>query len=54
MEGNRITFEPIGDLTTTFTFTVDDEGNLNLDPVRPTDPGAAFETGSHTIWTKIG
>ena len=53
VEGNRITFEPLDDTTTTFTFTVDDEGNLDLDPVRPTDPGAAFETGSHTIWTKI-
>jgi TRAP-type C4-dicarboxylate transport system substrate-binding protein len=53
VEGNRITFEPIGDHANTFTFTVDDKGNLNLDPVHPTDPGAAFETGSHTIWTKI-
>jgi TRAP-type transport system periplasmic protein len=53
VEGNRITFEPVGDFTTTFTFTVDDDGNLNLDPVPPVDPGAAFETGSHTTWTKI-
>ena len=54
VEGNRITFEPIGDHPNTFTFTVDDEGNLNLDPLPPVDPGAAFEIGSHTTWTKIG
>ena len=51
---NRITFEPVGDHPNTFTFTADDEGNLNLDPVPPVDPGAAFEIGSHTTWTKIG
>jgi TRAP-type C4-dicarboxylate transport system substrate-binding protein len=54
VDGNRITFAPTEfDYTTTFTFTVDDEGNLNLDPVPPMDPGDAFESGSHTIWTKI-
>jgi TRAP-type transport system periplasmic protein len=53
VEGNRITFVPVGDITTTFKFTVDDEGNINLDPVPPVDPGAAFTIGSHTIWTKI-
>jgi TRAP-type transport system periplasmic protein len=55
VDGNRITFDPIDeDLTTTFTFTVDNEGNLNLDPVLPVDPGDAFEMGAHTVWTKIG
>jgi TRAP-type transport system periplasmic protein len=54
VDGNRITFAPTEfDYTTTFTFTVDDEGNLNLDPVPPMDPGDAFESGSHTVWTKI-
>jgi TRAP-type C4-dicarboxylate transport system substrate-binding protein len=53
VDGNRITFEPVGDYATTFTFTVDDAGNLDLDPVPPVDPGAAFEIGSHTVWTKI-
>lgn len=54
VDGNRITFEPVvADYTTTFTFTVDDEGNLNLDPVPGVDPGDAFETGAHTVWTKI-
>jgi TRAP-type C4-dicarboxylate transport system substrate-binding protein len=54
VDGNRITFEHVGsDYTTTFTFTVDDEGNLSLDPVPPMDPGDAFENGAHTVWTKI-
>ena len=29
-------------------------GQPQLDPVPPVDPGAAFEIGSHTTWTKIG
>ncbi len=54
VDGNRITFAPVEfDDTTTFTFTVDAEGNLNLDPVLPMHPGDAFEGGSHTVWTKI-
>jgi TRAP-type C4-dicarboxylate transport system substrate-binding protein len=54
VDGNRITFEPIdSDYTTTYTFTVDDQGNLNLDPVAGTDAGDAFETGTHTVWIKI-
>lgn len=54
VDGNRIIVEPIDfDYTTTFTFTVDDEGNLNLDPVPPVDAGDAFEMGAHTVWTKI-
>lgn len=54
VDGNRITFAAVDfDNTTTFTFTVDDEGNIDLDPVPPIDAGDAFETGSHTVWTKI-
>lgn len=56
VDGNRITFAPEDegfDYTTTFTFTVDDEGNLDLDPVPGVDPGDAFESGAHTVWTKI-
>jgi TRAP-type C4-dicarboxylate transport system substrate-binding protein len=54
VDGNRITFHPTEfDYNVTFTFTVDDEGNLDLDPVLPMDPGDAFEAGSHTVWTKI-
>ena len=53
VDGNRIILEPVDDYTTTWTFTVDDEGNIDLDPVPPVDPGAAFEIGSHTVWMKI-
>jgi TRAP-type transport system periplasmic protein len=54
VDGNRITFHPTEfDYTITYTFTVDDKGNLDLDPVLPMDPGDAFESGSHTVWTKI-
>jgi TRAP-type C4-dicarboxylate transport system substrate-binding protein len=54
VDGNRITFAPDEfDYTVTFTFTVDDEGNLDLDPVPSIDPGDAFEAGAHTVWTKI-
>ena len=54
VDGNRITFAPIEfDDTITYTFTVDDEGNLDLDPGPSVDPGDAFESGSHTVWRKI-
>jgi TRAP-type transport system periplasmic protein len=56
VDGNRITFRPTDlgiDYTVTFTFTVDNEGNIDLDPVPGTHPGDAFEAGSHTVWTKI-
>jgi TRAP-type transport system periplasmic protein len=52
VDGNRITFA-VDDYTTTWTFTVDDEGNLDLDPTAGVDPGDAFESGAHTVWTKI-
>ena len=54
VDGNRITFAPAElDDTFTYTFTVDDEGNLDLDPVPPTPRGDAFMAGAHTVWTKI-
>ena len=54
VEGSRITFAPVDfDSTTTFTFTLDDEGNLDLDPLPSVGRGDAFEGGSHTVWTKI-
>jgi hypothetical protein len=34
------------------TFAVDEEGNLDLEPVPPMDPGGAFECFYKT-WTKI-
>jgi len=54
IDENRITFAAVGsDYTATFTFTVDDQGNINLDPVSPVDAGDALEMGSHTVWTEI-
>jgi TRAP-type transport system periplasmic protein len=56
VDGNRIIFAPTDldiDYTVTFTFTVDDEGNIDLDPLPSVAPGDAFEAGSHTVWTKI-
>jgi TRAP-type C4-dicarboxylate transport system substrate-binding protein len=54
VDGSLITFaSDEDDSTITFMFTVDDEGNLNLDPVPGTDPGDAHESGTHTVWTKI-
>jgi TRAP-type transport system periplasmic protein len=56
VDGNRIIFAPTDldiDYTVTFTFTVDDEGNIDLDPLPSVAPGDAFAAGSHTVWTKI-
>ena len=56
MDGNRIIFAPTDldiDYTVTFTFTVDDEGNIDLDPLPSVAPGDAFAAGSHTVWKKI-
>ena len=53
VEKNRITFEvPEYDETTTWTFFVDDDGDLHLTPVQPMDPGTAFEFSVHP-WTRI-
>jgi TRAP-type C4-dicarboxylate transport system substrate-binding protein len=53
VEGDRITFHSIeyGE-DSTVTFSRDDKGNLDLEPVPPIDPGAAFEC-FHKPWTKI-
>jgi TRAP-type transport system periplasmic protein len=53
VENNRITFEvPEFESANTFTFTIDDDGKLHLEPVQPMDPGDAFEFSVHP-WTKI-
>jgi TRAP-type C4-dicarboxylate transport system substrate-binding protein len=53
VEEDRISFHvPEWDLTTTFSFTIDDDGNLHLEPVPPIDPGDAFEFSVHP-WTRI-
>jgi TRAP-type C4-dicarboxylate transport system substrate-binding protein len=53
VDGDRITFRFIGfDYANTFTFRVDDAGNLHLTPVQPMDPGDAFMM-SYKPWTKI-
>jgi hypothetical protein len=53
VQGNRITFEvPEFESANTFTYSLDDEGNLHLEPVQPMDPGDAFEFSVHP-WTKI-
>ena len=54
VEDDRITFHSVEygyDLTA--SFASDDEGNLRLTPVPPSDPGDAFWCFSH-VWTKIG
>jgi hypothetical protein len=53
VERNRITFEvPKYEHSFTFTFLIDDDGNLHLEGVPPIDPGDAFEFSVHP-WTKI-
>jgi TRAP-type C4-dicarboxylate transport system substrate-binding protein len=53
VDGDRITFQFAGfSYANTFTFSVDDAGNLHLTPVLPMDPGDAFLL-SHEAWTKI-
>jgi TRAP-type C4-dicarboxylate transport system substrate-binding protein len=50
---DRITFDsPEYGYSTTFTFSVDDRGNLDLTPVLPMDHGDAFQC-SYKPWTKI-
>ena len=53
VDGDQITFHSIEyDTDSTVTFTVDAEGNLELTPVPPMDPGDAFQCFSKP-WTKI-
>jgi TRAP-type transport system periplasmic protein len=53
VEEDRISFHvPEWDLTTTFSFTIDDDGNLHLEPGPSVDPGDAFELSFHP-WTRI-
>jgi TRAP-type C4-dicarboxylate transport system substrate-binding protein len=53
VEKDQITFDvPEFMARFTFTFSVDDDGNLHLTPVQPMDPGDAFEFSVHP-WTRI-
>jgi TRAP-type C4-dicarboxylate transport system substrate-binding protein len=53
VDGNRITFDvPDFGYALTFTFSVDDAGNLHLTPVPPMDPGDRF-VWSYKTWKKI-
>ena len=54
VEGDRITFYSVQyDGYTVVTYSADDEGNLDLTPVPPMDPGVAFEC-YYKPWRKIG
>jgi TRAP-type transport system periplasmic protein len=53
VEDDRITFDSVEyDPNVTVTFAVDDQGNLELTPVPPIDPGTAFQC-FYKPWTKI-
>jgi hypothetical protein len=53
VQGDRITFHSIEyDADSTVTFSRDEKGNLDLEPVPPIDPGNAFEC-FYKPWTKI-
>ena len=53
VDDDRITFDSTEyDPNVTVSFSVDEEGNLHLTPIRPTDPGIAF-TCFYKPWTKI-
>jgi len=53
VQGDRITFHSIEfDDDATVTFSRDEKGNLDLEPVPPIDPGGAFEC-FYKPWTKI-
>jgi hypothetical protein len=53
VEDDRITFDSVEfDPDVTVSFAVDQEGNLQLTPVAPMDPGTAFEC-FYKPWTKI-
>jgi TRAP-type C4-dicarboxylate transport system substrate-binding protein len=51
VEGNRITFAT-GGVPITFTFTVDEDGNLHVEPVQPMGAGEEFVMATKP-WTKI-
>jgi len=54
LESNRIAFTwPELGTVLTFTFSVDDKGNLDVRPVKPMDAGDQFVWATHA-WTKIG
>ena len=53
VEGDRITFDvPAWGYSLTFTFSVDNNGNLHLTPVPPMDKGDQF-VWSTKVWTKV-
>jgi TRAP-type C4-dicarboxylate transport system substrate-binding protein len=53
VDDDRITFDSTEyDPNVTVTFSVDDQGNLHLTPIRPIDPGIAF-TCFYKPWIKI-
>jgi TRAP-type C4-dicarboxylate transport system substrate-binding protein len=53
VEDDRITFDSVEyDPNVTAHFALDQDGNLHLTPVRPIDPGDAFEC-FYKPWTKI-
>ena len=53
VEDDRITFDSVEfDPNVTVTFSRNDKGNLNLEPVPPIDAGTAFEC-FYKPWTKI-
>jgi hypothetical protein len=53
VDDDRITFDSAEyDPNVTVSFSVDDQGNLHLTPIRPIDPGIAF-TCFYKPWTKI-
>jgi TRAP-type transport system periplasmic protein len=53
VDDDRITFDSTEyDPNVTATFSVDDQGNLHLTPIRPIDPGIAFNC-FYKPWTKI-
>ncbi len=52
-EDDRITFYSVDyGSPLVAEYSVDDDGNLHLTPVRPIDPGDAFECFSQ-VWMKI-
>jgi TRAP-type transport system periplasmic protein len=53
LEGDRLSFTwPQEGTVLTFTFSVDDKGNLHMRPVEPMDAGDQFVWATH-VWTKI-